>query len=123
MNVKGAAHVARAAAAAGAVSHILGNRYIGEIDGTNWYVPAYLGPSGWIGVDLDDHTDWTEIAELLGKNVNSLKVRIHRARKALREVLDEPVADPVAAALQMARETGIGAQFGGKYFCHDAGSG
>jgi RNA polymerase sigma-70 factor (ECF subfamily) len=39
-----------------------------------------------------------EIAELLGKNVNSLKVRIHRARKALREVLDEAAADPVAAA-------------------------
>jgi predicted DNA-binding protein (MmcQ/YjbR family) len=29
------------------------------------YVPAYLGPSGWIGVDLDDATDWTEVAELL----------------------------------------------------------
>jgi predicted DNA-binding protein (MmcQ/YjbR family) len=29
------------------------------------YVPAYLGPSGWIGVDLDDDTDWTEVAELL----------------------------------------------------------
>ncbi|MFF5229826.1 MmcQ/YjbR family DNA-binding protein [Dactylosporangium sp. NPDC000521] len=29
------------------------------------YVPAYLGPSGWIGVDLDDDTDWDEIAELL----------------------------------------------------------
>lgn len=29
------------------------------------FVPAYLGPSGWIGVDLDDTTDWTEIAELL----------------------------------------------------------
>jgi len=31
------------------------------------YVPAYLGPSGWIGVDLDldDTTDWTEVAELL----------------------------------------------------------
>jgi predicted DNA-binding protein (MmcQ/YjbR family) len=29
------------------------------------YVPAYLGPSGWIGVDLDDSTDWTEVAELL----------------------------------------------------------
>lgn len=29
------------------------------------YVPAYLGPSGWIGVDLDDDTDWSEIAELL----------------------------------------------------------
>lgn len=29
------------------------------------FVPAYLGPSGWIGVDLDDRTDWTEVAELL----------------------------------------------------------
>ncbi len=29
------------------------------------FVPAYLGPSGWIGVDLDDDTDWTEVAELL----------------------------------------------------------
>lgn len=29
------------------------------------FVPAYLGPSGWIGVDLDEHTDWAEVAELL----------------------------------------------------------
>ena len=29
------------------------------------YVPAYLGPSGWIGLDLDDDTDWGEVAELL----------------------------------------------------------
>ncbi len=29
------------------------------------YVPAYLGPSGWIGVDLDEATDWDEVAELL----------------------------------------------------------
>jgi predicted DNA-binding protein (MmcQ/YjbR family) len=29
------------------------------------FVPAYLGPSGWIGIDLDDRTDWTEVAELL----------------------------------------------------------
>ena len=29
------------------------------------FVPAYLGPSGWIGVDLDDATDWDEVAELL----------------------------------------------------------
>jgi hypothetical protein len=28
------------------------------------YLPAYLGPSGWIGVDLDD-TGWDEVAELL----------------------------------------------------------
>lgn len=29
------------------------------------YVPAYLGPYGWIGIDLDEATDWTEVAELL----------------------------------------------------------
>ena len=29
------------------------------------FLPAYLGPSGWVGVDLDAATDWTEIAELL----------------------------------------------------------
>ena len=29
------------------------------------FVPAYLGPSGWIGVDLGDDTDWSEVAELL----------------------------------------------------------
>ena len=29
------------------------------------YVPAYLGPSGWVGVDLTDDTDWDEIGELL----------------------------------------------------------
>ena len=39
-----------------------------------------------------------EIADLLGKNVNSLKVRIHRARKALREILDDEAANHVPAA-------------------------
>lgn len=29
------------------------------------YRPAYLGPSGWVGVDLDAVTDWAEVAELL----------------------------------------------------------
>lgn len=29
------------------------------------YVPAYVGPSGWIGLDLDDGTDWDEVDELL----------------------------------------------------------
>jgi hypothetical protein len=29
------------------------------------YVPAYLGPSGWLGIDLSDDTDWEEIRELL----------------------------------------------------------
>jgi predicted DNA-binding protein (MmcQ/YjbR family) len=29
------------------------------------YLPAYLGVAGWIGIDLDDDTDWDEIAELI----------------------------------------------------------
>lgn len=29
------------------------------------YVPAYLGPSGWLGVDVGETTDASEIAELL----------------------------------------------------------
>ena len=29
------------------------------------FVPAYLGPSGWIGVDVDERCDWNEVAELL----------------------------------------------------------
>ncbi len=29
------------------------------------WVPAYLGPSGWLGLDLDAGTDWAEVAELV----------------------------------------------------------
>ncbi|MDM4722389.1 MmcQ/YjbR family DNA-binding protein [Micromonospora sp. WMMA1363] len=29
------------------------------------FVPAYLGASGWIGVDLTGDTDWDEVDELL----------------------------------------------------------
>jgi predicted DNA-binding protein (MmcQ/YjbR family) len=35
------------------------------MDEERCYVPAYLGPSGWIGVDLTADTDWDEIGELL----------------------------------------------------------
>ncbi len=30
-----------------------------------FWEPAYLWPHGWLGVDLDARTDWTEVAELL----------------------------------------------------------
>lgn len=29
------------------------------------FVPAYLGSSGWVGVDLVDDSDWSEVNELL----------------------------------------------------------
>ncbi|MFJ6654453.1 MmcQ/YjbR family DNA-binding protein [Microbacterium sp. NPDC091313] len=30
-----------------------------------FFRPAYLGPSGWLGVDLDDRLAWDEAAELI----------------------------------------------------------
>jgi hypothetical protein len=30
-----------------------------------FFVPPYVGPSGWIGVYLDVDVDWVELAELL----------------------------------------------------------
>jgi hypothetical protein len=30
-----------------------------------FFVPPYVGPSGWIGVWLDGAVDWTELGELL----------------------------------------------------------
>jgi predicted DNA-binding protein (MmcQ/YjbR family) len=35
------------------------------LEGNRCYIPAYLGPYGWIGVDLTEDTDWDEIIELL----------------------------------------------------------
>lgn len=35
-----------------------------EADGRFW-IPAYLGPSGWIGLDLGADSDFDEVAELL----------------------------------------------------------
>ncbi len=48
------------------------------------FVPAYLGPSGWIGLDLDVDTDWSEVAELLDAS--------YRLTAPARDVaaLDEP---------------------------------
>jgi predicted DNA-binding protein (MmcQ/YjbR family) len=30
-----------------------------------FFSPAYLGPFGWLGIDLNKRTDWGEIAELI----------------------------------------------------------
>jgi predicted DNA-binding protein (MmcQ/YjbR family) len=35
------------------------------LDHSRVWVPAYLGPSGWLGFDLDGDIDWSEVAELL----------------------------------------------------------
>nr|WP_212763138.1 MmcQ/YjbR family DNA-binding protein [Gordonia araii] len=30
-----------------------------------FFLPAYVGPFGWVGLVLDDETDWAEVGELL----------------------------------------------------------
>jgi len=30
-----------------------------------FFVPPYVGPSGWVGIWLDGRTDWSELADLL----------------------------------------------------------
>ena len=35
------------------------------LDDPRTYIPAYLGPSGWLGVDLVPDDDFEEIAELI----------------------------------------------------------
>ena len=41
-----------------------GERPALEADARFW-VPAYLGPSGWLGLDLEAGSDFEEVAELL----------------------------------------------------------
>ena len=35
------------------------------LDDPRFFHPMYLGVSGWIGLVLDDDTDWDEVAELV----------------------------------------------------------
>ena len=48
-----------------------------------FWVPAYLGPSGWLGIDLDEDTDWREIGELIDASY-----RVTAPRRLVQE-LDE----------------------------------
>jgi predicted DNA-binding protein (MmcQ/YjbR family) len=36
-----------------------------DSDGSRYFSPPYVGPSGWIGVYLDNKPDWKSIKELL----------------------------------------------------------
>lgn len=47
------------------------------------WIPGYLGPSGWIGVDIDGDTDFSEVTELLDSSYRQTASRAHI------EVLDE----------------------------------
>lgn len=64
--------------------HPDGDDALSLLEEARCYRPAYLGPSGWVGVDLDTATDWTEIAELLDASFR------HTARSALVAELPGP---------------------------------
>lgn len=46
-----------------------------------FWVPAYLGPAGWLGIDLDGDTDWQEVAELIESSY-----RVTAPRRLVREL-------------------------------------
>jgi predicted DNA-binding protein (MmcQ/YjbR family) len=52
--------------------------------GEPFYVPPYFGPKGWIGVRLDNRTDWREVAELIATSYCLI------APKRLAEAVTEP---------------------------------
>jgi len=52
--------------------------------GGPFYMPAYVGHKGWIGVQLDDRTDWVEVAELIATSYCLI------APKRLAEEVTEP---------------------------------
>jgi hypothetical protein len=59
-----------------------GERPALEADGRFW-VPAYLGPSGWLGLDLEPRSDFDEVAELIEESYRAT------APKRLTAQLDE----------------------------------
>jgi predicted DNA-binding protein (MmcQ/YjbR family) len=54
-------------------------------DPERYFKPPYVGPKGWIGVNLDSNADWQFIAELVADNY-----RMTAPRRLLKQL--EPVA-------------------------------
>ena len=44
-------------------------------EGEPFFVPKYLGAKGWIGVHVDDRTDWNAIAELVADSYREIAPR------------------------------------------------
>jgi len=70
----------------------------------SFYVPPYVGPRGWLGVDLDRGLDWTRIAKLIREAyVKTAPAKLASGIPELEEVtpptaeLDPEVIDPLVA--------------------------
>ena len=40
-------------------------RLLVDTDPGRYFVPPYVGPSGWVGVHLDSDVDWDDVGDLL----------------------------------------------------------
>ena len=54
-----------------------------ELDGDRFFVPPYMGPSGWVGVRLDRRVDWAVVEGLLEEGYRMVAPK--RALRALDE--------------------------------------
>lgn len=45
-----------------------------------FFVPPYVGPSGWVGVRLDRDVDWEEVAAIVGDAFTAAASRRARSR-------------------------------------------
>lgn len=63
-----------------------------EQDG-RFFVPAYLGPYGWLAVDLSADGDWDEIAELLDASFRQVAPKRAIARLPSEQHRGQPNAD------------------------------
>ncbi len=50
------------------------------LDDERCYHPMYLGPSGWVGIDLHPSTDWGEVRELVETSYR-LTAGVRRVRR------------------------------------------
>ncbi len=46
-----------------------------ESDSESYFVPPYVGPSGWVGIRLDRKVDWKVVASLLEEGYRSVAPR------------------------------------------------
>ena len=63
-----------------------------------FFVPPYVGPSGWIGVFLDGDVEWSELAELLTDSY-----RLVGPKRLLARIAEPSQAVAAAARLRRAK--------------------
>lgn len=53
-------------------------------EGEPFFLPKYVGSKGWVGIHIDDETDWREVAELVADSYREIAPRSLSERIGLR---------------------------------------